>query len=202
MSVDGSDTATREEDCATGTTRDRLFVLLREYDRSLSGHEDIVRDVSIVGDPHDHEVRSDDLSLGEDGQEDARNVAADAPRNDEQQRVHSVEDTRIEQEGDEGPVVATPCGLSSHRGSDVLAVLEESGEDHNGEEDGEARRDREVGKTNFGGEQVPDAVRSASLDEEPESGCERTDEYNARECDDRVVHSINSQTVIYQKAIG
>ena len=61
MSVDGSDTATREEDSSTGTSRDRLLVLLRQYDRSLSGHEDIVRDLSMVGDSYNHEVRSDDL---------------------------------------------------------------------------------------------------------------------------------------------
>jgi len=151
MSVDGSNTATREENCATGTTGDRLLVLLREYDRSLSGREDIVRDMGVVGDPHDHEVRSDDLSLRKDGQEDTRNVAADTPRDDEQQRVHSIEDTRIKEEGDEGPVVTTPCSLSSHRGSDVIAVSEESDEDHNSEEDGEPRGDCEVGKTDFGG---------------------------------------------------
>jgi len=151
MSVDGSNTATREENCATGTAGDRLLVLLREYDRSLSSPEDLLRDMSVVGDPYDHEVRGDDLSLGEDWQEDARNVAADTPRDDEEQRVHSVEDTRIEEEGNEGPVITTPCGLSSHRGSDVIAVSEESDEDHNGEEDGEARGDREVGKTDFGG---------------------------------------------------
>ena len=61
MPVDGSDTATREEDSSTGTTRDRLLVLLREYNRSLSGHEDLVRDLSMVGDSYSHEVRSDDL---------------------------------------------------------------------------------------------------------------------------------------------
>ena len=61
MPVDGSDTATREEDSSTGTTRTRPLVLLRQYDRSLSGHEDLVRDLSMVGDSHDHEVRSDDL---------------------------------------------------------------------------------------------------------------------------------------------
>ena len=98
------------------------------------------------------DVKNDtNLSLGEDGQEDTRDVAADTPRDDEEQRVHSVEDTRIEEHSDEGPVVTTPCSLSSHRSSNVFGVLEESREEHDNEEDGEARGDREVGKTNFGG---------------------------------------------------
>ena len=102
--------------------------------------------------PLDHnECGNTNLSLGEDGQEDTRNVAADTPRNDEQQRVYSVEDTRIEEHSDEGPVVTTPCRLSSHRDSDVFGVLKESRKEHDNEEDGEARGDRKVGETNFGG---------------------------------------------------
>lgn len=95
--------------------------------------------------------RRANLSLGKDRQKDARNVAPNTPRDDEQEGVHSVKTTRLNEDSEEGFVKSSDPALSSHRGTNVPAVWHKSGEEDGSEENTEPGGNREVWKSDFGG---------------------------------------------------
>ena len=74
------------------------------------------------------------LSLREDDQEDTRNGVLDAPRSDNQQRIHGVKGTRLNEHGDDSLAQSTdssyPQGVSS-----VPSMNDKPDDDHKGEED-------------------------------------------------------------------
>ena len=73
------------------------------------------------------------LSLGEDG-EDVRNVILDGQRYNNQQRVHGVEGTRLDEHGEDGIAHCTDS-TDPHGIANVSGVQDQTGDDHEGEEE-------------------------------------------------------------------
>ena len=87
---------------------------------------------------------STNLILCEDGQEYVGNPTTGTPGTDEQYGANSVQGTRLDEHGDDGPIDSSRSGTSAEGISNVPAVQDESEDDHEGEDDVEGNGDGKV----------------------------------------------------------
>ena len=95
------------------------------------------------------------LNLSQDRQENVGSVVTGSVWTDKQERSNGIESRGFDEHRYDGPVQRVNSVCGTHSTSDVAAMDDETGGDHEGEDDVEADGDSEVGKAKVYGDPAP-----------------------------------------------